>query len=477
MAGAPPPSRESPSMWLVLVAGVLGTIHWVLFFGAGGFDMSVADWPRHAAYFSVWREALTTARLPIEVSVPIFDLGTKYLANLEVSLAPHSLFFALAGNETAALASAVFMSWIGVYGCVRLSRRLQLSALSFSLLTLLIGFNGYVVAHIGAGHLAWLGCYLFPFLIEALLLLVSGADDRRAAVGAALTVFAMLLIGAIHLAAASLGFMALAFLCVPIARAGLRRAAALFALLSAIRTLPAAFAFWSGGRPWFADGYRSPWQLLEGLLFINAPTYAPVGGLTMAYGTRSAFSLMWWEFDAYVGVVGLLLLVVFGVAPSVKAVGPPVAGFDRGFKALRLPILFFVLLSCGRLFTALVPAPVSLLSVERVPSRFLGLALACVLVMACARFDVWWRARPRSRGDRGLVYGAFLIAVAQLAYHSYTYSPARGSVFPVTLEGISPVIVASSGGAYPIALAIGAVVTVCSLIWAVRVFVQEKRAR
>jgi hypothetical protein len=58
-----------------------------------------------------------TARLPLETSEPVFEMGTRVFANLAAPLSPQLWLFVLAGNHMAALLNAVFMSWIGVYGC------------------------------------------------------------------------------------------------------------------------------------------------------------------------------------------------------------------------------------------------------------------------------------------------------------------------------------------------------------------------
>jgi hypothetical protein len=63
-----------------------------------------------------------------------------------------------------------------------------------------------VVAHVGAGHYAWLACALLPFWIEAMLLLSSTpGHSRRVEVAAGAVLFRDVSQGAIHIALISAG--------------------------------------------------------------------------------------------------------------------------------------------------------------------------------------------------------------------------------------------------------------------------------
>lgn len=469
-----------PPRLLVLMCGAASAAHWILFFGGGRFDMALADWPRQTAYLSVLRTALREWRLPLETTAPLYDMGSGYVANLEAPLAPHTWLFALAGDHLAVLASAVLLSWIGVYGCARLARRLSLGPLAFVALTIAVCFNGGLVAHVSAGHLGWLGIYALPFIVECLILAMDGRTtasvSARAGAALALILAALMMAGAMHVVIMCGVMVAICAACEHHARRTLAISLGLAVLLSMYRILPGAAAFGGGGRTWIADGY-SPLQMIEALLLIRPPATMVATSTTTAYGGTATLPLYWHEFDAYVGLFGVLLLAVFALSWSIRPIGAmgSRSPHERAFRVLLLTCGVMGVLACWKVYASVVVAPVSLLSVWRVPSRFFGVAVLVAMIVAIARADAWWRARPRDPVVTLAAWGAVAGFAGQLAYHSFTYSPARAAAFPATLLPASPMLTPAS----PVQVATvtaGAIVSVLALIWTARRFRAAGRA-
>lgn len=459
-----------PRPLLAVLLGLAAAAHWLAFFAAGQFDLTSADWPRQVVYNEILRAAVSEGRLPLATAERMFDMGVRYVANLEAPLAPHSWLLVFAGDHAAIVATAVLWACLGVYGCFRLARRLQLTAPAFVLMTLFVSFNGSMVAHVSAGHVGWLtGCAL-PFVVEALLVMAAaGPAARRATTALALILFALLLTGAVQLVVMIAILIALCAILVPAGRLAYAVCLLQFALLSMVRTLPAAIGHWRGGRAWIADGY-APGGALDALLWLGDPAGMQTVGTTLAFGGRSAVTLPAVEFDAYVGVIGVVLLLAFGV--RVARSGATRDAYGAAAHALIAPCLGLALLSIDRLYAAVVVAPVSLLTVLRVPSRFLGVAVIVALMLAVVRLDADWRARGRRPLEGLLVWSGVAAAALQLAYHSLTYSAARGPHLPVSLSPGAPVLVdalsVAGGGLYVGALVVGAAVTGVTLAWAAR---------
>jgi hypothetical protein len=462
--------HRGPGRFLILALAAAGALHWWVFFSGGRFDISVSDWPRQAAYFDILAGALRGGYLPLQLSAPLYDMGGSFFANLEAPLTPQTWLFALAGPGAGSMLSVIFMAWVGLYGCVRLARRCGLSGLTFVLLVLLTGYNGYIVSHVAAGHLAWVGCYVLPLVFEGVLAMhAAGGSRSRAPVAMALVLAALVMQGSLHVAVIT--WMVLLLLA--LTRAGLRThiAACLawFVALSAVRLLPAAAVFWPGGRPWLADGYGSLAQVVEGLTLVHPPSLAVSSGATLLYGERDTVLLRWFEFDMYVGIVGGLVLLAFVMVPMVRRLfraaaaetGPPLSILD-------LPLAAVAALACWRVYGMVIPAPVSLLSVERVPSRLLGVAVIFALMVASVRFEAWWRSAHRNAVDGVLAGAAIVVLALQLAYHSFVVSPVREGAYAVTLEFADLTHVAVTASVYTAALAVGLVVTLVSATLAVR---------
>ncbi|MBA3950181.1 MAG: hypothetical protein H0X44_09580, partial [Acidobacteria bacterium] len=370
-------------------------------------------------------------RLPLETREPIYDMGARFVANLEAPLAPHVFFLTPLGDHLTVVLSTVLMSWVCVYGCFRLARRLELGAVAFTLLTLLIAFNGSIVAHVGSGHLSWLGCYLLPLLIEGLIVMsAGGAAARRAGATVALVLFALVVMGsAPHIGVLSGALIAICAISMPAAHPALGLCLTQAAALSMFRVLPAGVTFIGGGRTWIADGY-APRQVLEGLLLLRGPDARDLVSITRAYGVRDAVPLGWVEFDVYIGIVGTLFIAVFGVLAAIRHIGPA-PRHEVALRTLQIPCLILAGLSVWRFYVAMIVAPVSLLSVARVPSRFLGVAVIVAVVLVAARFDAWWRSGRRQLSEVVCAWAVVVAAAAQLAYHADVPPPSVADSFRV----------------------------------------------
>lgn len=462
--------HRGPGRFLILALAAAGALHWWAFFSGGRFDLSVSDWPRQAAYVDILAGALRGGYVPLQLSVPLYDMGGSFFANLEAPLTPQTWLFALAGPGVGSMLSVIFMAWVGLYGCVRLARRCGLSDVAFVLLVLLTGYNGYVVSHIAAGHLGWAGCYALPLVYEGVLAMqAAGRSRSRAPVATALVLAALVMQGSLHVAVIT--WMVLLLLA--LTHAGFRSPIAVclawFVALSSVRLMPAAVVFWPGGRPWIADGYGSLAQVVEGLMLVHPPSLAVDSGATLLYGRRDTVLLRWFEYDLYVGIVGGLALLFFVLVPIVRRwFAAPITETARSLSVLDLPLAVVAALSCWRVYGMVIPAPVSLLSVERVPSRLLGVVVIFALMVACVRVDAWWRSAHRNTGDVMLAVAALVVLGLQLAYHSFVVSPVREGAYAVTL---APATVANGPvtvSVYTAALAVGLVVTVVSASLAVR---------
>lgn len=415
----------------VVLALALG-LHWWLMVGPGQVDVTTSDWPRQVAYFGLLEEAATTGRLPLVASAPVFDLGPWLWANLEFPLGPHHVLFALWGPAAAIGLTAIFMALVGVAGCLRLARRFDLSPPATALLTVALGLNGVITSHVAAGHLGWLSALLFPWVLEALLDTDAAEPhvNRRGALRLGAVIGVLLLTGAVHIAVEA-GLLALL---VGLTRPGSRRAVVLGLAtgigLSMWRLLPAAFAFAQSSRPWLADGFRSGWMLLEGLGAVRSPLTTVDVGTTLIGGGRETLALHWFEFDAYLG--GALLLLVAAFVPRWPGLA---ADHDEALVTLRRfewPIAIAAALTIGRVYAAFVPAPYSLLSVVRVPSRFLLPALCAAVFVAIVRADRWRRAQHTGPYAELLAWSTVAAASCALIYHSVAVSPGYVT-YPVTI--------------------------------------------
>jgi hypothetical protein len=389
----------------------LGVLHWLYLFGYltpgfAGMSFNVADWPKEVRYYVALQQAVTDGRIPYYVSKSIQETR-KFLANPEVPWSPDLLLLQFVGIEVFLVLKVLLWYAAGFAGLVLIRRRYALSLLPFTLLFLLFAFNGHIVAHLAIGHSMWTGYFLLPFVFVFMVDLLE--DEAPAApVKLALVFFLMLLQGALHVFVWCLWLLLLA--------AAFRRsvwrpalvALAWTAALGACRLVPAAVVLFGKTEALFISGYPSVADLFAALTTIRPITYPRQGG---PFGT-----LNWWEYDAYLGVVGLAWLLWFGVVLRFK--GPEA----RRFVVLEVPLVILALLSLDDLYAAINRIGIPLLSGERVSSRLLIVPIVFLMPAAALRMQRVLEASPRRRLLSAAAVAAAVAIALGLALHSHAWS-------------------------------------------------------
>jgi hypothetical protein len=178
-------------------------------------------------------------------------------------------------------------------------------------------------------------------------------------------------------------------------------------VLSAFRLLPAAFAF-KGKLHDFNGGYPSVGELLAALTVLRDWRHPNVGG---ARGTLS-----WWEYDLYIGAVGLLFLVGFGIYRRIRSAKEDPA---RRFKAFDGPMAAMALLSFGPFYAILADLP--LFSSERISSRFLILPVVLLMVFAAVSLQSMLERRKVHPLAWLLMAGGLVQMALACLQHSYRW--------------------------------------------------------
>jgi hypothetical protein len=391
----------------------LGVLHWLYVFGFltpgfGGMTFTVADWPKEVRYYVALQQALHEGRIPYYVSKSIQETR-KFLANPEVPWSPEIALLRFCGIETVLALKVLFWYAAGFLGLLLIRRRYALSLLPFTFLFLLFAGNGHIVAHLAIGHSMWTGYFLLPFVFLYVLDILDAAAPA-APLKLALVFFLMLLQGALHVFAWCVLLMVLVVAFHRRAWRPALLALAWTAALAACRLVPAAIVLFGKVEALFISGYPSAADLLAAFVRIRPITYPRQGGL---FGT-----LNWWEYDAYLGVVGLAWLLWFGVA--MRVVGKDSEA--RRFAVLEGPLAVLALLSLDDLYAAVNRLGIPLLSSERVSSRMLIVPIVFLLPPAAVRMQRVLEASPRRRLLSAVAVLAAALMAAGLFAHAHAWS-------------------------------------------------------
>jgi hypothetical protein len=341
---------------------------------------------------------------------------------------------------------------LGFLGCVIIMRKYNLSILAFTFFFLIFNFNGHIVAHLAVGHTAWSGYFLLPFLLLFLLEMLEGNTTWRMSLKIAFILFAMMVKGSFHLYTWCLMF--LGFLLIfnwKYARTVFTAAVA-SAVLSAFKLVPAAYTL-LGRQEKFIWSYPTFRDLIDAMITIriDSPERLRVWG-----------NAGWWELDMYIGLIGLAILVYFGI---ILRFSRRADLEDVKYKALDLPVLLMALFSISYFHAFLTRLPIPLLRGERVATRFVVLPVVTLALLASLRISqVLKRA---GMGVKVWVLGIATLAAMALAFldHSFLWSVTRlERVMQLKVEPPVPGLIVRDDPAYKLMVVIGIVVTVAGLL-------------
>lgn len=354
---------------------VYGIKLWGIFYSWGNISFDFLDWaevtgPRYA----LLKDAATRGILPLHAGnlTALRGVTNRYFSIADTPFSPQYLLLRYLDTGPYLFYDTLLFYVLGFVGLVLLYRKYRLSPFAFGLLFLLFNFNGYVTAHFAVGHSIWTAYFLIPYIILLLLHLVENQKAGWAWVLALSVVqLAILLQGFFHLYLWVLMFLAVLAvfnwrLIRPVFLGGL-----FSGLISLPRLLPPLLAL-SGITQEYKGGFASVTDMISGMIVLQDPQRA-IRPLT------DTFPLNVWEIDFYIGLLGLALVVIFGL------VIPLLRERDRNSIPVQMlvPALVLAVFSIGQVFAKVV----SILRVppftgERVTSRMFILPLIVALVLA-----------------------------------------------------------------------------------------------
>lgn len=432
---------------LLIVLFAAGLMHWLLFFHYGKISFNAHDWQKEYTYYSILREAIKTGTMPYHVAIT-FHGTNRFLALPETNLSPQILLLPIMKVGRFVLVNMLILYSVGFAGCLLIMRRYRLSILPFTLLFLLFNFNGHLTSHIGVGHSMWGAYFLLPFFFLFVVDMVEGKSTRTTPIKLALTLFFIMLQGGLHMYVWALTFLILLLIFNLRNFKTIALSIGFSVLLSAFRLLPAAFAL-VGRKERFIWSYPTLRDLVDSLITIRQQTPERL----IPWGTVG-----WWEYDIYIGIIGLAFILWFGVVSRFSK-APDLE--QHKYKAFDLPILIMGTLSLSYFHAFFTRIPFPLLRSERVATRFVVLPLILLAILASIRFnDVLNRAK---RGIKFKIAAIVGIAVMSLGFvdHSYLWSVVRlERVFRSRTPDLSvPDIITIQDGFYKTLLLVSALIS------------------
>jgi hypothetical protein len=400
-----------PVIVILVVLFAAGLVHWLLFFQRGDMSFNAYDWQKEYRYYSILKEAIQAGVMPYHVSIA-FHGTNRFLALPETNISPQVFLLSLMNVGRFILVNILVLYSAGFAGCLLIMRRYRLSILPFTLMFLLFNFNGHVTSHFGVGHSMWGAYFLLPFFFLYVLELAEGKATRTTPIKLAFVLFFVMLQGGLHVYVWGVTFLVLLLIFNWRYLKPIILSIALSAVLSAFRLIPAGFAL-ADRKEKFIWSYPTIRDLIDSLITIRQQTPERL----IPWGTVG-----WWEYDMYIGIIGLAFVLWFGVA--LRFSKAPDLG-QRRYKAFDLPMLIMAAFSLSYLHAFLTRIPIPLLRSERVATRFVVLPLVLLVFIASIRFnDVLLRAKRSVKFKVAAIVGVALMILG-FVDHSYLWSVAR----------------------------------------------------
>jgi hypothetical protein len=393
---------------LILCLYVAGLLHWAWFFRYGEMNFQDQDWEKEHCYFTLLRDWVAEGRAPYHTSLPLQGTN-RFLALPETMLSPQVLLLQVLDIGAFQPVNTGLMYSLGFLGCLLIRRRYRLGLIPFTMLALLFSCNGYITAHLSVGHSMWNGYFLLSFFALYVLELVDNGGAYRSGLKLAAVLLAMMLQGSFHLVIWCWMFLAVLPLGNRRCFVAIVLAVGFSAWLSFFRLLPAAMSF-SNFHRGFTSGYPNATELLHGLITQRDREYPMVGNpLTQRL-------LRWWEYDVYIGLLGLGLLWYGAIYLRMRAAAPT----ECRYRALDLPMLVLTFLSLNYLYYFITKLPLPLLQAEIVSSRFVIVPLVILMSLAAICLQRELERVPRTPA----LYVFLGLALLQTAFDLLTHSSA-----------------------------------------------------
>jgi len=382
--------------WIFFGVLLLGGIYlWGIFLNWGNISFTYEDWaavtgPRLAFL----RDAMTNLVLPLHISDPAALLAPtdRFLSVPNTFIGPTVILLYFLSIQKFIIVQTILMFVVGFAGLLVLRKQLKLSPFAFTILFFLFNFNGHILSHYNVGHFSWDSYFLlawFAVLVVELL--------QKKSVGWAwitkmtLVMFLIFLQGAFHFFLYSLTFLLVLAIFSPKYLWTVVKTIVACGLISAIRIAPALLE--TGAlKVSFLGGYPMALDLWDALVVPRiAGVYSTFNGVNAHMG--------YWEFTVYIGLIGALFLIFFGIYRTLRNNCSPSAGQDVStippvqaspYRSLLLPCLVFAFFSLNAVFKELrnllkVPP----LTGERVASRLFIFAVLFILVLAVYELQRW----------------------------------------------------------------------------------------
>jgi hypothetical protein len=367
---------------------LLGGFLWWYILNGGSFRLDLHDWAEVTAHrYAFLKDAAEKGIFPLHTpgKWSLRNVTDRFWSVADTPLSPQFLLLRWIELGDFILVNTIFQYVVGFIGLLLLQKRFHFSLFTFTIGFFLLFFNGHIGANIVVGHANWSTHMLLPWFVLAIMDIVEGKPLWRTVAFTSVILLVYFLQGAFHLFVACWLFIGL--LSIALHKNPQTPVAILVfsLLLSMVRILPPLLE-WGKFDTAFLSGFPSSADIVTALTNLVEPIREKV------FNFSAVNPLGWWEFDYYVGAIGLLFLLFFGLYSPLRK-----RSRSSKYQALYLPIIGLTVLSIGQVYKIFHVLHIPFLSSQRVSSRLFILPLVFITFLSLVNFEEFNSRRELSR--------------------------------------------------------------------------------
>jgi hypothetical protein len=451
---------------------IFGVYLWGKFFSWGRLPLDFFDWALiNIPRIDFVQDALKMGVLPLHMVdiAPLHNISDRFFTLPDVITTPQMLLLLFLPIERFVFFDIILHYSISFLGLLWFYKRYQLSLYTLTILFLLFEFNGYIFTHYSVGHFTWAAYFLFPVFFSLIIRFLEGEEGWKWITSMSFLLFYMILAGSQHHYVWLLLFLGILMI------TSWRRAKWIFlsilasGLLSAIRLLPPALQLADYQQKGIFNavyGYPSLAHLISAMVFIQLPMESAA-----RYYSLNVFAENFWDFNFYVGIIGLGFILYFGLYRWLRE-NPP------RWSQLILPVFVLIALSIGSTYWIVRITGIPLFASERAIMRMISVPIVWLFLIGSISFQKWWNEKKFGTSQRVVALSGLGLMAIDLWSNMKIWRPSEIEQYfqPVNLDIAGNAVANHADPDYFLILSIGLGITLITSIFLLALMGQEIRS-
>ena len=440
---------------------VFGIYLWGKTFSWGRLPLDFFDWALiNIPRIDFVRDALRMGVLPLHMAdvASLHDISDRFFTLPDVVTTPQMLLLLFLPIEKFVFFDIILHYSISFLGLLWFYKRYRLSIYTFTILFLLFEFNGYIFTHYSVGHFTWAAYFLFPLFFSLVIRFLEGEQGWKWVASMSFLLFYMVLAGSQHHYVWLLLFLGVLIITCWRRSKWILLTIALSGLLSAIRLLPPVLQLADYQKKDIFNavyGYPSLAHLISSMILIQLPTESPV-----KYFSLNVFAENFWDFNFYVGIIGFVFILYFGLFVWLKDTSPK-------YHELIVPVFILIALSIGSTYWAVRMTGIPLFASERAIMRMISVPIVWLFLIGSIVFQKWWDEKNFQTSQQVVALMALGLMFIDLWNNLKVWRPTEIKQYfaPVTMNIAGNSVANHADPQYFLVLTIGLAITLITAIF------------